>query len=314
MKYKVKLIVWIIVLIGIFLLIYQGWKSRYIHYIYTKAVWSLLVQDEFAKCNDGLFPDASFLSWNKKYEDNLISLRLGGKYKDLTPISRLNLVDIIHLNGTRVKNLEFTKGMTNLKAIYVDNQFLNSLSGVENHKELFELCILDASRISDLKPLANMTVNYLILNDLPSDDIKVLTSMKIQYLSLEGENIIDISSVAKITGLTMLNLSNTGVKDLTPLGNTKIKYLFLSDTPITSLEPLAKMENLIKLDISYTKVSSLAPLAKLDKLFFLNIDGTPITSLAPLNELKLQSLYIKGTPVAKNPLPKWTERIKFLEK
>jgi hypothetical protein len=104
----------------------------------------------------------------------------------------MNMVDCIFLDGTGVKNLEFTKGLTNLTwlDIFETNLLFDSLCGVNNLKKLKYLSVWDASKIRSLKPLENMSIETLRLRNLSLNDIAPLSSMKIEYLDLEDGKIL----------------------------------------------------------------------------------------------------------------------------
>jgi hypothetical protein len=73
--------------------------------------------------------------------------------------------------------------------------------------------------------------------------------------------------IAELTGLHALYLSNTQITDLAPLaGMTGLQTLSLSNTQITDFAPLAGLTELGDLVMDGSGVADLRPLAKLEKL------------------------------------------------
>jgi hypothetical protein len=132
----------------------------------------------------------------------------------------------------------------------------------------------------------------------------------------------DLSPLADLTALQILDLDNTPVNDLAPLANLRaLRRLDLDGARVTDLAPLANLAALERLDLDRTLVSDLTPLANLTALKMLWLNGTQVTDLTPLSNLKalewldlrntrvtnleplagltdLRSLWLDGTPVS----------------
>jgi hypothetical protein len=96
-----------------------------------------------------------------------------------------------------------------------------------------------------------------------------------------------------------LYILDTQVTDLAPLANlSALQTLSISDTQVTDLAPLANLSALQTLNISDTQVTDLASLANLSALQTLYISDTQVTDLAPLANLSvLKTLDISNTQV-----------------
>ena len=91
----------------------------------------------------------------------------------------------------------------------------------------------------------------------------------------------DLSPLARLEKLAVLELSNTRVKDLAPLaGLRNLRQLDLANTPVENLAPLASLKRLEELDLSRTRVKDLAPLKNLPALRHLALDGLDIGDFA----------------------------------
>jgi serine/threonine protein kinase len=107
------------------------------------------------------------------------------------------------------------------------------------------------------------------------------------HLELRGK-VSDLSAVRALSGLQALTLHRTGVSDLTPLKDMKLKYLNFGYTRVSDLKPLQGMP-LSVLDCSHTDVSELSPLAGM-KLTLLWCDHTKVTDLKVLGQMPVAEL------------------------
>jgi Leucine-rich repeat (LRR) protein len=73
-----------------------------------------------------------------------------------------------------------------------------------------------------------------------------------------------IDFIGQLSALTDLDISNTPVDELKPLGNLdKLKTFNCAGTQIKKLDPLERLDELQSLDCSNTKVGSLDPVEPL---------------------------------------------------
>jgi Leucine-rich repeat (LRR) protein len=94
-------------------------------------------------------------------------------------------------------------------------------------------------------------------------------------------------SIAKLTTLTYLDLTNTQVSDLTPIAQlTALTYLDLTSTQVSDLTPIAQLTTLEALFFISTQVSDLTPIAQLTALTALGLTNTQVRNLRPLTALR----------------------------
>ena len=153
------------------------------------------------------------------------------------------------------------------------------------------------------------------------DVIKDLTGLEfasgLQILKLSGPHddgdrqTLDLTPLAELTNLRVLELTNYEITDLTPLaGLTQLDDLYLNritleEAPAPDLTPLAGLTNLRTLWISGCFITDLTPLAGLTKLGLLTLhdnlieDITPLAGLTSLSYLTLSRNSIEDvTPLA----------------
>lgn len=93
--------------------------------------------------------------------------------------------------------------------------------------------------LSDLSPLADLPLTKLEAHGNSIADLSPLSSMKLEYLSLGGnKRIHDLTPLSKLP-LKELYLPGTNVANLLPLKNMNLKVLWLTDTKVRSLKPIA---------------------------------------------------------------------------
>ena len=116
--------------------------------------------------------------------------------------------------------------------------------------------------------------------------------------------ISDISDLAQLKNLEVLQIEGQQIKDISPLFELKnLESLSLNCNPISSLEGIEKLQKLRWLDIASTDVSDLSPIYKLNNLDGLQIDNTYVSDISGIDQLhNLSNIHIQGTYVNKIPV------------
>jgi hypothetical protein len=121
----------------------------------------------------------------------------------------------------------------------------------------------------------------------------------ITMLDLSGTGVTDMSSLSSLTQLEWLDLSYTGVTDVSALSSlSELEWLGLGGTGVTdvsSLSPLTQLRHLDLVCTGMTDVSSLSSLTQLRSLNLALMGATDVSSLSSLTQL--QVLYLSGTGV-----------------
>ena len=79
---------------------------------------------------------------------------------------------------------------------------------------------------------------------------------RVRFVSLQEMQVSDLSPLAELKSLRLLELDNTPVSDLSPLVELKsLEWLYLTDTQVSDLSPLAELKNLERLHLENTPVS-----------------------------------------------------------
>ncbi len=144
--------------------------------------------------------------------------------------------------------------------------------------------------VTDLSPLSGMKLETLVLENVPVSDISVIKGMPLKILKLQNSKVTDFSALAGLP-LEQLNVLNLPFSDLSLLANMPLEILWLTGTQVTDLS-LVPSRKLVSLDIERTEVSSLDALASMSSLRRLNMASTPITDVTPLKNLRLERLVL----------------------
>ncbi len=140
------------------------------------------------------------ISYLEKSVETITELILDGTIiNDLTLIGKMiNLNKISINNNSSVRSLEFLKNCSAIEFISVSNTGLESLSGIENMKNLYEL---DASgcKLTSVDPLLTLDDNpiHLNLSNNNISSLKLSDLTKVRILEIYGNPLsdVDISGV-----------------------------------------------------------------------------------------------------------------------
>lgn len=112
--------------------------------------------------------------------------------------------------------------------------------------------------------------------------------------------LIDQLGIDFFDEVVCVNLTNTDVRDLTPLQGLKsLQWLRLAYTEVSDLTPLSGLTDIRNLDLDGTEVSDLSPLTGMAELRRLNVDHTPVSDLNPLAKMTLlEGFYCQHTSVS----------------
>ncbi|MDE0088398.1 MAG: leucine-rich repeat domain-containing protein [Candidatus Poribacteria bacterium] len=166
--------------------------------------------------------------------------------------------------------------MLQLTTLKANHRGIVDITGLEFATYLKELYLGGRNRITDLRPLANLTN---------------LTQLHIWHREVAGMSPVtnlDISPLSGLVNLERLSLENNGISDISLLaGLKKLQLLGLSHNVIEDLSPLAGLKELWHLNLSDNNIKGFSPIAGLTNLRELWIENNPATDFSPLAALNL---------------------------
>ena len=129
-------------------------------------------------------------------------------------------------------------------------------------------------------------LNAIWVSENKISDISPLAGLtRLRILNLKDSEISDISPLAGLTELEDLNLKDSEISDVSPLaGLTKLERLDLSENNISDVDVslLSGLTELRQLQLVSNDISDLSPLAGLTKLRTLGLNGNDISDVSPL--------------------------------
>ncbi|PKM51021.1 MAG: hypothetical protein CVV02_08795 [Firmicutes bacterium HGW-Firmicutes-7] len=188
--------------------------------------------------------DRGAIQWEDKALENMIRSYIGNKSDPIyeEDLNFINSIEIwgsayLYINGKDSKgqgrnadawidengfNLEGDKYITERGGI----EILNDLQYCKNLTDV-NINFNPVKDISVFSKLTKVTRVFLCVTDITNLDLGVFKNMtQLEWLWLDHNNISDISSLSKLTNLVSLNLRNTKVKDISPIKNLQIQYLY----------------------------------------------------------------------------------------
>lgn len=156
---------------------------------------------------------------------------------------------------------------------------------------LTDLSLEDEQSISDLTPLSKLeNLRRLTLNGCNIDDNKLakLGSLKnLNYLSLERNNISNLSNLKPLVQLHTLSVSNNRLSDISPVSSlTALETLNISKNGIENLSSLQSLAALKELNASENAISDLSQIANMKALRILNVSSNRIFNLNGIQNIK----------------------------
>lgn len=210
----------------------------------------------------------------------------------------------IHNNLRCIKPLKYFKLLEYLDLSYNYIEDLRPISKLENLTYLS----LRGNILSNIEPLKNL-VNLEeldLVNCRTSINIYYLSKMKnLNRLCCNSNTINHVNCLPMLTSLCYLNLNGCYIHnwDLHMIGKvTSLKYLYLTQNPITDIEPLKDLKLLKELHMSFCRITDISPIYQLKNLSYLNLYRNRITTLSDeiLELINLRHLELGGNEIEFN--------------
>ena len=198
---------------------------------------------------------------------------------DITPLAELTGLIRLNLEGNNISNVSPLAALTQLEWLKLTHNPITDFSPLdelfENTKILFDVIIPDVNlraAITEVLGKEDATVPITLA------EITSLTTLRVS-----NKDIKDLTGIEYATNLMELSINHNPISDLSPLTRlAKMREVYFNDTQVSNLLPLASLHNLEVINASETRISSLAPLAGLTKLKKLDTVHSDITDLSPL--------------------------------
>jgi len=140
----------------------------------------------------------------------------------------------------------------------------------------------------------------LSLENNQIEDISALKELtKLKHLYLNNNQVKDISALKEFTNLTHLNLDNNQIKDFSALKQlTNLDDLNLNNNQIKDISALKQLTNLEHLSLNNNQIKDISALKQLTNLERLDLDNNQIKDISDLKQLtKLEHLSLNNNQV-----------------
>jgi internalin A len=224
------------------------------------------------------------------YSNNSIS--------DISPLETLTNLSTLNLQYNRIQDVSPLAGLTNLTVLLLKGNAITDYSPLKDlypnlREKDFEVISIEG--VSD-EPIvfADPNLESTVLRVLGIQDRPVTQKDAYQVQSLDlhheipsDEAFSDLTGLEYFVNLELLSLNGNDISDLSPIGGlARMKSLVISFNEISDLSPLSGMPQLEVLDAKNNQISDLSPLARLTKIWELQMISNQITDVSPLSTLK----------------------------
>ena len=173
------------------------------------------------------------------------------KITDITPLQGLPQLAELSLSYTQVADLRVLATVKTLRKLWVFSAPATDLSPLRG-LPLIHLG-LDHPAVLDLSPLTNMPLEYFYLWGSATRDLSPLANAPLRYVDLRSSKVQELSALKNLDELWGINLSDTGVTDLSPLLQVRnLTHLAVYNSLIQDLTTLnaLKFASRARLEIS----------------------------------------------------------------
>lgn len=160
--------------------------------------------------------------------------------------------------------------------------------------------ILDYQQITDLSPLTNLPLEYLSLTGNQVSNLTPLSAMtKLQVLDLGENPVRSVEALDELTALQEVTLEATGITSVDVFEGSSIQSLNVRGAWITDFSPLESCPNLTRLIAGELPSGAVETLTGLTNLVELRLYSTSEVDLSYFAEFqKLQDLDLYGSTIS----------------
>lgn len=210
---------------------------------------------------------------------------------DLGPLAELSNLVVVKAEQTAIKHIDTLSRLKNLERLYVDHAGVTDSMAAsflaKNPKALVVYKTPDLEKWwNALTPeWQEVFQKELNIGTQPTPN-NFHRLVELEKLSIKAARVNDLSPLTEFVRLKELELTDTDVTTLNPVSEMQaLRTLIIKDHPIRSIGPLRSLVNLQKLDISNTAVTELDVLSELKALTWLSCAGTPVKKLTAMQSL-----------------------------
>ncbi|MDN3670603.1 leucine-rich repeat domain-containing protein [Echinicola jeungdonensis] len=244
----------------------------------------------------------------------------------LRPILKFKKLKALNIDSTKIHDLSPLAGLKTLEKLSGNHSAVTNVEPLKNLKTMVYIS-LNQSQIASITPLRSLEkLEYLDVDgtEVPKWEVQEILQIvpkanvifRTEELQFWWENLESVwkdvfrkefelsedpgtDELHKLTSTRNLNISNSGIYNLQPLGYfINLQKLEIRDVPLSDISAVTQLEYLKELTINQAPVEDLEPLASLQYLEKLNLSNTGVEDLRELESLaRLKTLILSGTGV-----------------
>lgn len=167
---------------------------------------------------------------------------------DLSPLSNLKRLHRINLGATNIIKLDDISEIPGIKDLELfDCFYLNDISALEKMKNIQYLSLRPVSLndIDEISKLTNITRLHVWFDESIGDP-KALSGLNdLVYLLMDGGGLVSLEGIEAFPELQELQVRYNSITDFSPVSKCKkIRFLALTDNPVTDWSFLSELEHL----------------------------------------------------------------------
>lgn len=224
------------------------------------------------------------------------------RISDLSPLSKLVALTNLDISHNLVEKLHPLGTLTGLTQLRAHDNAIRNLAPLTSMTNLVALD-LGSNRIENVSPLAKLTkLKQLTLNRNSITEIAAAGKMeRLVYLDISDNKVKQLRPLANLKALFLLNASNNPLQSLQPLSTiASLEILRLQTSTFGGdLSPLKSLTKLTRLDAPHSDIRSIDSLANLNALRRLDLSHNRIVDIAPLAPIAktLAQVNLVGNPL-----------------
>lgn len=212
---------------------------------------------------------------------NLKSLNLSKtQISDLSSLSHFINLTSLDIERTQVSDINSLSHLTELTSLNIIDTPVRDISGLNKLDNLVSLKI--GSTQLDMATFPQLTnLRALVLQGIQVCASDLISLSNLEDLTLYNAQISNMPSLAKLTNLENISISDTSLCDIKHLSDMKnIRSLTLLHTQVNDISHLTKLTDLEKLEIYDSPLSDISCLKKLTNLKFIVLINTQVNDVS----------------------------------
>lgn len=233
--------------------------------------------------NDSVHIKGKFYFIYNDKELNLRTLDLSvknlGSMDIIHGLDDLRNLEKLHLEANKIERIRNLESQTDLKELYLTNNWIKTIEGLETleNLEILYLSYNYIEEIAGLESLSNLKNLYLFNNSIKKiENLEKLSALEV--LGLSSNQITSVEGLGRLTNLRELNLCWNQIEKIENLDSLiHLTYLGLGANNIKEVNGLEKLTKLTKLDLFENQITKSPNLSFLPSLKQITLEKNPCT-------------------------------------